>query len=173
MRKWKLLVPSRLPDNIGTHGVFTFSEMFSSWNQFCSHQCKQKFHNAFQSDTVTFETMISWYILVFNVHRRKKKTPSLSSWLRVMHSHIYVYLYIYTHFRNVRSQQCKNWGGCEFKVINNSYADPIWKHLEDNNSNPQWGNNFNTYFLRFEWIKLNWNALFFLALKKEKKQIKK
>lgn len=147
--------------------------MFSSWNQFCSHQCKQKFHNAFQSDTVTFETMISWYILVFNVHRRKKKTPSLSSWLRVMHSHIYVYLYIYTHFRNVRSQQCKNWGGCEFKVINNSYADPIWKHLEDNNSNPQWGNNFNTYFLRFEWIKLNWNALFFLALKKEKKQIKK
>lgn len=147
--------------------------MFSSWNQFCSHQCKQKFHNAFQSDTVTFETMISWYILVFNVHRRKKKTPSLSSWLWVMHSHIYVYLYIYTHFRNVRSQQCKNWGGCEFKVINNSYADPIWKHLEDNNSNPQWGNNFNTYFLRFEWIKLNWNALFFLALKKEKKQIKK
>lgn len=103
----------------------------------------------------------------------KKKTPSLSSWLRVMHSHIYVYLYIYTHFRNVRSQQCKNWEGCEFKVINNSYADPIWKHLEDNNSNPQWGNNFNTYFLRFEWIKLNWNALFFLALKKEKKQIKK
>lgn len=114
----------------------------------------------------------------FNALRRKKttETPSLSCWLQVMHSHICACLYIYAHFRNARSQQCKNWGGCEFKLINNSYADSIWKHVKDNNSDPQWRNNFNTYFLRFEWIELsllNWMNklnLFLLSLKKEKKK---